>query len=151
MGNICRSPTAVGVMRKFVEEAGLQHFVHVDSAGTHNYCIGEPPHPQAQAIARQRGYDLTAMRARQLVPSDFESYDLLLAMDKSNLASLERMCPQQHLDKVRLLMHYASESMLPVIPDPFGGEHEDFEMALDCIEDACNGLVTALSRGNPTG
>jgi len=148
MGNICRSPTAVGVMRKFLQKAGLQHLVAVDSAGTHDYCIGEPPDPQAQAAASRRGYDLAALRARQLVPTDFESFDLLLAMDRNNLALLQCMCPHQHRAKIRLLMTYALESPLPVIPDPYGRDHEDFETALDYIEDACNGLVSALAHRN---
>lgn len=147
-GNICRSPTAAGVMRKFVQEAGLQHLVVVDSAGTHDYCAGEPPHPKAQDAARRRGYDLASMRARQLVAADFEAFDLLLAMDRSNLALLHCICPQQHRGKIRLLMHYARESAMSVIPDPYGRKHADFEMALDCIEDACSGLLSALSAGN---
>jgi len=147
-GNICRSPTAAGVMRKFVQEAGLQHLVVIDSAGTHDYCAGEPPHPKAQDVARRRGYDLASMRARQLVAADFEAFDLVLAMDRSNLALLHCICPHQHRAKIHLLMHYARESAMSVIPDPYGRKHADFEMVLDCIEDACSGLLSALSQGN---
>jgi protein-tyrosine phosphatase len=146
-GNICRSPTAEGVMRKFVQQAGLQHLVVVDSAGTHDYFAGRPPDPRAQAVARRRGYDLTPLRARQLAETDFESFDLLLAMDKNNLALLQCMCPQQYRFKIRLLMNYASKLKSPIIPDPYGRDHADFEMVLDYIEDACNGLVKALSLG----
>ncbi|RJG07997.1 low molecular weight phosphotyrosine protein phosphatase [Noviherbaspirillum cavernae] len=148
-GNICRSPTAEGVMRKFVQQAGLQHLVVVDSAGTHDYYAGEPPDPRAQDVARRRGYDLTPLRARQLVVTDFETFDVLLAMDKSNLALLQCMCPDRYRSKIRLLMNYADKNLRsPVIPDPYGRDRSDFEMVLDYIEDACKGLMQAVARSN---
>lgn len=145
-GNICRSPTAVGVMRKLVQEAGLQHRVTIDSAGTHDYCVGKPPHPQAQAVAQRRGYDLASIRARQLAATDFESFDLLLAMDRQNFSLLRGIASERQQPKISLLMNYARESSLTVIPDPYGRKPADFEMALNCIEDACSGLLDVLSQ-----
>jgi protein-tyrosine phosphatase len=147
-GNICRSPTAEGVMRKYVEEAGLQHLVIVDSAGTHDYYCGEPPAQQAQEVARRRGYDLTPLRARQLAITDFHTFDLLLVMDRSNMALLQCMCPRECRSKIRLLMHFSGTSNSPVIPDPYGRDRKDFEMVLDYIEDACRGLLQAVADRN---
>jgi protein-tyrosine phosphatase len=145
MGNICRSPTAEGVMRKYIADAQLQEFVFVDSAGTHDYHVGEPPDPRAQQAARRRGYELGGLRARQLVESDFRDFDLLLGMDFNNLALLESMCPFQHRSKLGLLMSFARKTKSPFVPDPYCRGTEDFERVLDYIEDACDGLLEALS------
>lgn len=145
MGNICRSPSAQGVMRKFVEAAGMQHVVKVDSAGTHDYHVGKPPDPRAQAAARRRGYDLSGLRARQIAESDFRDFDLLLAMDFNNLALLQSMCPFQHRPKVGLLMSFARKWKTPYVPDPYSRRNADFDKVLDYIEDACGGLIETLS------
>ena len=118
MGNICRSPTAEGVMRKLIDDAGLQGEVEVDSAGTHEYHIGASPDGRSQATAKARGYDLSGLRARQVNDRDFENYDLLLAMDLDNLMLLQERCPAEHQSKLRLLMSYAREIKAPVVPDP---------------------------------
>lgn len=144
MGNICRSPTAEGVMRKLLEEAGLCHSVAVDSAGTHGYHIGSPPDARTQAAAKKRGYDLAPLRSRQVTRADFEVFDLLLAMDLDNLAQLRRICPPEHESKVRLLMSYARESGVSEVPDPYYEGVAGFELVLDYIEDACKGLVQLL-------
>jgi len=146
MGNICRSPTAEGVMRKLVEDAGLQHRVEVDSAGTHGYHIGSPPDTRSQAAAHKRGYNLTGTRARQVVERDFEKFDLLLVMDLENLMLLQRLCPVQHQSKLRLLMSYALNSAAPVVPDPYLDSTSGFETVLDYVEDACDGLLRLLSH-----
>jgi protein-tyrosine phosphatase len=144
MGNICRSPTAEGVMRKIVCDAGLQNYILVASAGTHDYHVGQPPDPRAQAAARKRGYDLTALRARQVSPSDFEAFDLLLAMDFNNMAILQDMCPAEHRDKIGLLMSYAMQRRASIVHDPYYRGARDFDLVLDYIEDACIGLVRAI-------
>jgi len=100
LGNICRSPTAEGVMRHQVDAAGLADRIAIDSAGTGDWHVGEPPDTRAQAAARIRGYDLSALRARQVSAADFERFDLLLAMDEANLAELRRRCPPEHRGKV---------------------------------------------------
>jgi protein-tyrosine phosphatase len=96
MGNICRSPTAEGVLRHKLHEAGLHDLVVVDSAGTHAYHVGDPPDNRSMQHARRRGYDLSALRARRVADADFERFDLILAMDWDNYALLEEQCPPQH-------------------------------------------------------
>lgn len=145
MGNICRSPTAEGVARKFIEDAGLDDRVSVDSAGTHDYHAGQPPDPRAQAAARRRGYDLSSLRARQITEADFRDFDLLLAMDANNLALIESMCPFQHRSKLGLLMSYARKAKSPFVPDPYCRGAADFDKVLDYIEDACAGLTDVLA------
>lgn len=144
MGNICRSPTAEGVLRKLVEDADLRCRVVVDSAGTHDYHVGEPPDPRAQAAARRHGYDLSRLRARQVVAVDFERFDLLLAMDFNNLAALRAICPVEHEAKVGLLMPYASKRKASIVHDPYYRSAKDFDLVLKCIEDACEGLLRVL-------
>lgn len=148
MGNICRSPTAEAVTRKLVEQAGLQDWITVDSAGTHDYQVGRAPDNRAQEAARRRGYDLSSIRARQITLEDFEDFDLLLAMDSNNLGLLKCMCPFEYRSKIRLLMEYARTSKASVIPDPYSRGPKDFDKVLDYIEDACGGLVNVLSRRN---
>lgn len=142
MGNICRSPTAEGVMRARLAEAGLA--TKVDSAGTHGYHAGEPPDERSQAHALRRGYDLSRLRARQLVAADFERFDLVLAMDDDNLAQAARLCPPAQRHKLQLLMAYAPDAGSRVVPDPYYGGPEGFERVLDLVEAGCNGLLAAL-------
>lgn len=144
MGNICRSPTAEGVMRVFVERAGLEHCLVVDSAGTHDYHFGEPPDPRAQAAAKRRGYDLSQLRARQVISDDFDRFDLVLAMDFSNLSMLRDMCPAGGEAKIGLLMPYATNRCSSIVHDPYYRSAKDFDLVLDCIEDGCRGLLYAL-------
>ena len=144
MGNICRSPTAEGVMRKLVADAGLSGRVRVDSAGTHGYHVGEPPDPRALAAAKRRGYDLSDLRARELESADFERFDLLLAMDFNNLDRLQTLCPPQFQPKVGMLMGYARQYKVPIVPDPYYRGAAEFNRVLDYVEDACEGLLQAL-------
>ncbi|WP_175717902.1 low molecular weight protein-tyrosine-phosphatase [Burkholderia anthina] len=144
LGNICRSPTAEGVMRHQVDAAGLADRIAIDSAGTGGWHVGEPPDTRAQAAAHTRGYDLSALRARQVGAADFERFDLLLAMDEANLAELQRCCPPQHRDKVRLLMEFASGAAETEVADPYFGGAQGFEQVLDQVERACAGLLDTL-------
>ncbi|MBR8066933.1 low molecular weight phosphotyrosine protein phosphatase [Burkholderia ambifaria] len=144
LGNICRSPTAEGVMRHQVDAAGLAEHIAIDSAGTGDWHVGEPPDTRAQAAARTRGYDLSALRARQVSAADFERFDLLLAMDEANLAELRRRCPPQYRDKVRLLMEFAAGAAETEVADPYFGGAQGFEQVLDQVERACAGLLGAL-------
>ena len=146
MGNICRSPTAEGVFAHRVQQHGLADRVRVDSAGTHNYHPGSPPDARSQTHARQRGYDLSALRARQIADVDFVSFDLILAMDWDNLALLQAACPPQHQYKLRRLTEFCQRHDSPVVPDPYYGGHQGFEQVLDLVEDACDGLL-AHARG----
>jgi protein-tyrosine phosphatase len=141
MGNICRSPTAEGVMRKYVDELGLSDRIVVDSAGTHDYHVGEAPDPRAQNAARRRGYDLSGLRARQVETADFERFDLVLAMDFNNLAALQTRCPPELGQKMGLLMPYAKSRRATIVHDPYYRTDRDFDHVLDAIEDACKGLL----------
>lgn len=141
MGNICRSPSAHGVFRQRVAQAGLSDRVRIDSAGTHGSHKGEPPDPRAQAHALQRGYALADLRSRQVTHSDFFTFDLLLAMDHDNLAHLRHRCPPEQQYRLRRLTEFCLRSDSPVVPDPYYGNAQGFNHVLDLIEDACDGLL----------
>jgi len=146
MGNICRSPTAEGVFKRHVERAGLADIVQSDSAGTHDYHIGEAPDPRAQSAALTRGYDLSPLCARQVSRADFAEFDYVLAMDEVNLRSLRRLCPPEHASKVRLFLEFASETRVREVPDPYYGGARGFEHVLDLVEDASRGLIEHLKE-----
>jgi protein-tyrosine phosphatase len=143
LGNICRSPTAEGVFRRYVSEARLEEHIEIDSAGTGDYHVGEPPDERARAAALQRGYDIGGLRARQVRASDFEEFDYVLAMDEQNRRMLERLSPPDYVHKVRLFTEFSSRGAVPV-PDPYFGGARGFEHVLDIIEDAAAGLLREL-------
>lgn len=146
MGNICRSPTAEGVLRHRLDAAGLSDRIGVDSAGTYGGHAGDAPDPRAQRHAARRGYDLSRQRARQVQPVDFERFGLVLAMDEDNLDALARVRPPGVGD-VRLLMSFAVRDGLPrEVPDPYYGGPDGFEHVLDLVELACDGLIEHLRR-----
>ncbi len=145
-GNICRSPTAEGVFTKKVSDAGLAGRVLIDSAGTHGYHIGEPPDPRTQIVAKARGYDLSGLRARRFEREDFDRFDLVLAMDHDNRAFLSRLCPPSGEPKLKLMMEYARSCTAPEVPDPYDRGPKDFEMVLDMLEDATEGLLETILR-----
>ncbi|AEJ01529.1 protein tyrosine phosphatase [Nitrosomonas sp. Is79A3] len=145
MGNICRSPTADAVFRHLVKEAGVDHMIDVDSAGTHAYHIGDPPDHRAQNTALQRGYKMHDLRARAVQPNDFEEFDYILAMDKENLSLLQQRSPQQHTNKIQLFMQYSTQADADVeVPDPYFGGNQGFELVLDMVEEASQGLLAHL-------
>ena len=145
MGNICRSPTAHGVFRQKVADAGLAEVIEVDSAGTHNFHPGSPPDRRSQAYAARRGYDVADLRARQIRGADFEHYDLILVMDAENLAAVGAVCPSLHRGKIRRLTEYCLRYIgSDEVPDPYYGSAQEFERALDLVEDACDGLMQQL-------
>ena len=144
MGNICRSPTAEGVLRHLVGEAGLQDHIHIDSAGTHGYHVGAPPDERSTHHARLRGYDLSELRARQVKAVDFARFDLILAMDHDNLALLQEDCPAEHHSKLRRLMEFAPAGLGDVVADPYYGGKQGFETVLDHVEAACQGLLVHI-------
>jgi protein-tyrosine phosphatase len=152
MGNICRSPTAHGVFRHKVAQAGLAEVVRVDSAGTHNYHPGSAPDDRSISHALKRGYDLQDLRARQITDLDFDAHDLVLAMDWDNLALVQHQCPPQHQRKVKRFIEFCLELNAQEVPDPYYGGASGFEHVLDVVEDASNGLlvhVQSLLRLNP--
>jgi len=144
MGNICRSPSAEGVVRHYLEISGLARTVTVDSAGTHGYHAGEPADPRAQRAAAKRGFDLSRKRARRVRSDDFERYDLILAMDRDNLRALERGCPESHREKLGLFMFYGTRFQGAEVPDPYYGGPDGFDYVLDMLEDGAHGLMEAL-------
>jgi protein-tyrosine phosphatase len=144
MGNICRSPMAEGVFRHHVKQAGLDGSIASDSAGTHDYHIGEPPDPRAQRAASRRGYDLSTLRGRQVSRGDFREFDYLLAMDETNLRALESLCPSQHAHKLKLFMEFSIAPALREVPDPYYGGEQGFERVLDLVELAAQGLLRHL-------
>ena len=143
-GNICRSPIAEGVFMQKVADAELSDRIRIDSAGTHAYHVGEAPDPRAQAAARARGYDLSALRARRVERADFKRFDLILAMDYDNLSFLARLSPPAESHKLMLIMKYARGYAVPEVPDPYGGGSRDFERVLEMLEDATEGLLGAI-------
>ena len=146
MGNLCRSPTAHGVFHQRVVQAGLTDRVRVDSAGTHAGRKAESPDARAQALAKRHGYALSELRSRSVVDSDFLTFDLLLAMDHDNLAHLRRRCPTDHFDRVRLLTDFSVRSKGLIVPDPYYGNAQGFEVVLNLIEDACDGLMDHVQQ-----
>jgi protein-tyrosine phosphatase len=143
-GNICRSPTAEGVARGIAQQRGLDSRFHFESAATHGYHVGDPPDPRALRVARNRGYDLSAQRARRVTEFDFERFDLVLAMGYDHLDWLRRACPRQHHGKLRLFLSYVDGDLAGEVPDPYYGEMNGFEAVLDLIEDAVGGLLRSL-------
>ena len=145
LGNICRSPTAEGVLLKLVAKAGLRGRVRVDSCGTGAWHKGERADKRARTEAERRGYELNSV-ARPITPEDFEKHDLLIGMDKSNVADLQSMAPNAKARaKIKLLRSY--DPIAPdnaEIPDPYYGKEEDFRRMFDLVEVACKGLLDEL-------
>jgi protein-tyrosine phosphatase len=141
MGNICRSPTAEGVFRKHVAALNEQMTVEIDSAGTHAYHVGEAPDARAVAAARRRGIDISRQRARAVTASDFDSFELILAMDEDNLAILEGLQPEGSRARLDLLLRFSEQSDELSVPDPYYGGATGFERVLDLLDDACQGLI----------
>jgi protein-tyrosine phosphatase len=145
MGNICRSPTAEGVFRHHVANAGLDALFEIDSAGTHAYHVGEPPDRRAQQAAARRGFSLADIRARRVGPEDFERFHHIIAMDRDNLALLHEQADTPYHEKIRLFLEFGSGPETEV-PDPYYGGATGFERVLDLVEDASRGLLENLRR-----
>ncbi len=155
MGNICRSPTAEGVVRSRLEralsEAGPKFEVELDSAGTHGYHVGRPPDRRAVDAAGRRGIDLSPIRSRMVTEEDFEVFDLILAMDRDNLAHLEYLCPPDLKHRLGLFMAYASGAAVDEVPDPYYGGLKGFDRVLDLVEEAADGLIAEIIRRQRLG
>lgn len=146
MGNICRSPTAEGVLRQYIKNNGLGDKVEVDSAGTHGYHVGEAPDSRTQRAASARGYNLTQLRARKVARQDLDYFDLILAMDKSNLDNLWRMATPEQKERIKLFMDYAKNFDDDEVPDPYYGLGHGFDLVLDMVEDAAQGLIEEIKQ-----
>ncbi|MBU0688393.1 MAG: low molecular weight phosphotyrosine protein phosphatase [Gammaproteobacteria bacterium] len=141
MGNICRSPTAEAVFRHYVDEEGLTDVIHIDSAGTHDYHIGEPPDSRTQRAAKQRGYEMNSLRGRQAEEGDFARFDYVLAMDEANLSILQNLRPRDTQSHLGLFLAFAEHHKEREVPDPYFGGADGFEHVLDLVEDASRGLL----------
>lgn len=146
MGNICRSPTAHGVFRHLVAQAGLAERIEIDSAGTHAYHVGESPDARAQSTAVRRGIDISDLKARRAETADFEEYDYILAMDQDNYHGLSHIAPDGGHDKIYLFMDFASTARSREVPDPYYGGPDGFERVFDMVEDASAGLLAEIRR-----
>ncbi len=150
LGNICRSPTAEGVMRALVAQAGLEGRVRLDSAGTGAWHVGSPPDARASAAAQSRGIALSG-KARQVTETDFLDFDLLVAMDRSNHSDLLAQAPgESEREKVRLLREFDPASAATGdldVPDPYYGAHDGFGEVLDLVRAGCEGLLAEIEAG----
>jgi protein-tyrosine phosphatase len=144
LGNICRSPTAEGVFRHLLEQEAPELQVEVDSAGTADYHIGDPPDSRSQRAALGRGIDLSDARARRVTVEDFTRFDLILAMDRGNLRTLEAMRPERSHARLQLFLEYAPELGRLEVPDPYYGGASGFEEVLDLAAAASRGLLATL-------
>lgn len=144
LGNICRSPTADGILRTMVEKDDLSHVIEVDSCGTGSFHVGNPPDKRAIAAAAKRDYDLSVLRARQLKPDDFSYYDYILAMDRMNLGVLEAMKPKGYTGHVSLMLDFSQQRKHKQVPDPYYEGEDGFELVLDLLEDASAGLLDTI-------
>lgn len=145
-GNICRSPTAEGVMLHKVAARGWEGRIRVDSAGTHGYHEEAPPDSRSQSHAAKRGYDLSSLRARRVVKSDFGEFDRLIVMDHDNMSFMTQMSPPEQRAKLELMMRYAPQHEADIVPDPYYGGAAGFEHVLTYLEDACEGLLEDLAK-----
>ncbi|ODS54659.1 MAG: phosphotyrosine protein phosphatase [Acidobacteria bacterium SCN 69-37] len=143
LGNICRSPAAEGVFRHLVEDTGLREAFVVDSAGTGAWHAGEPPDRRMQAAAAQRGLRLSSI-ARQVVPSDFEDFDWILAMDASNLQHLRRLAHPSHHHKIRKFRDFDPDAPGADVPDPYYGDADGFTTVLDIVTRTAQALLAHL-------
>ena len=148
MGNICRSPTAEGIFAKQLETRKILHQFSIDSAGTGDWHVGNPPDERAQAAAKARGVDLSGLRARQISANDLDDFDWVIVMDEDNEARVRALAKTDQLDKIQLLMHYSNAYDQIAVPDPYYGGEDGFDTALDMIEAGCSGLIDALTAGD---
>lgn len=146
LGNICRSPTADGLMRQLVKEAGLENKILIDSAGTSGMHSGKGPDARTQAVAKEKGCDLSQLKARQFVAEDFNEFDYILAMDNSNLTNILKLAPNEALkDKAQLFLNFGN-SDLTQVPDPYHGGEEGFYQVYDLILATCKQLLAHLQE-----
>jgi len=148
MGNICRSPTAHGVFRKLVQEAGLSDDIYIESSGTHAYHVGEPPDSRAQQTARHRGIDMSDLRGQRVKSSDFAEFDYILPMDLQNYEILIDSSPKEHHDKIKMFLHYAPSISTREVPDPYYGGASGFDQVFDMVEAGSRGLLEDIMQNH---
>ena len=146
MGNICRSPTAEGVFRHLVTKMNMNSMIESDSAGTHAYHVGEQPDRRAQMAAKQRGIDLSDLRARRVMLADYESFDYILAMDNDNYNILVSQSPAHAKPKIKLFMDFAVQRNEQEVPDPYYGGQRGFDIVYEMVEAASQGLLEDIKK-----
>ncbi|MBF0218536.1 MAG: low molecular weight phosphotyrosine protein phosphatase [Gammaproteobacteria bacterium] len=146
MGNICRSPLAHGVFEKKVADAGLTHLIHVDSAGTHAYHVGQPPDRRSAAVAEKHGIAITQQRARQVSAADLQQFDYVLAMDDDNLAILRQLAAGHDTSHIHLFLDFATTRQAREVPDPYYGGAHGFDHVYDLVNVAADGLLAAIRQ-----
>jgi len=151
MGNICRSPTAEAVLRALAAREAPRLVLAIDSAGTHDYHIGDPPDRRSIAAARARGYDLSALRARQLTAQDFQRFDYVLVADTQNMEEASELLPANPRARLQRLLDFAPGQPLRDLPDPYYGGPPDFERVIDLCEQASRGLLQHLQSAADDG
>lgn len=146
LGNICRSPTADGIFRELVKREKLDQTLFVDSAGTADWHVGKMPDLRTVAAAKQRGYDLSVLRARQVTKADFDEFDYILAMDHANLRELQAMKPAHFSGHLGLFLEFGPNNEYCEVPDPYYGGNDGFELVLDLVEEAAQGLLGRVRK-----
>ena len=146
LGNICRSPTAHGVFRQLVNEAGLEEMIEIDSAGTAAFHVGKSPDARSTQLAKQRGIEMADLRARQVDLGDFYQYDYVLAMDEANFFNLKEVALPEHYDKIQLFLDYSNDYAEKEVPDPYYGGAQGFDHVFDLVESASQGLLQHIQR-----
>ncbi len=146
LGNICRSPAAEGIMKKLIKESGLEHKISVDSAGTSGYHNGELPDRRMRQHGSKRNYNFDSL-SRWFTASDFEEFDLIFAMDDSNYHNIMSLAPDlESQQKVHRMVEYSQKYSHDHIPDPYYSGADGFELVLDLLEDACEGLLKEVKK-----
>lgn len=148
MGNICRSPSAEGIFRQLLMDHSLEDKIEVDSAGTGGWHIGSAPDSRAQEAAKQRGINLSNLKARQVTAEDFDNFDLLIAMDIDNQNKLYEIARPEQENKVKLLLQYSKKFEQTEVPDPYYGGDHGFDLVLDMIEESTAELLKTLQVSN---
>lgn len=149
LGNICRSPTAEGVFRTLLEREGLNGEIVCDSAGTYSGHAGQPPDSRMTRAAALRGVDLSGLRARNVTRADFDRFDYVVAMDQDNYNDLSRLCPPDYKGRLARMMEFAPQLGRREVPDPYYGGADGFELVLDLIEEAAQGLLADIRANHP--
>ena len=145
MGNICRSPTAEGLLISKVSTENVSHKFEIDSCGTHDYHLGHSPDSRTQEAAALRGINLSDLRSRKIKLSDFEYYDIILVMDKLNENFLMNLCPKEYQHKIKLMLTYLPDYPINEVPDPYYGGDDGFDQVLDILEEAIEALYEDIS------
>ncbi|VAW44336.1 Low molecular weight protein tyrosine phosphatase [hydrothermal vent metagenome] len=148
LGNICRSPTAHGIFRHLVKSEGLEELIEIDSAGTAAFHIGKSPDTRSTRVAKERGIDMSDLRARQVDLGDFYQYDYVLAMDEANFFNLKEMALPEHYDRIKLFLEFASDYDEIEVPDPYYGGAQGFDHVFDLVESASRGLLQHIRQKN---